>query len=223
LDAASKAGQAPFDPSTLVKAEDMDAYAPRDLLVVTTGSQAEPRAALNLASFGSSHSLKLNKDDLILYSAKVIPGNDIRVMKMMNRIAGIGSTIMMGRGDNLHTSGHAYRGELEEVLRLVKPQHFLPVHGEFAFLKEHELLAKSTGIRHTTVIKNGEMLGVSPLRNRRVLSNGFSPLGKENLQLMYSDGDKAFGNAEELCIDERMRIALDGIIIARCSTYWSVS
>lgn len=214
LDAASKAGQAPFDPSTLVKADDMDAYAPRDLLVVTTGSQAEPRAALNLASFGSSHSLKLNKDDLILYSAKVIPGNDIRVMRMMNRIAGIGSTIMMGRGDNLHTSGHAYRGELEEVLRLVNPQHFLPVHGEFAFLKEHELLAKSTGIRHTTVIKNGEMLGVSPLRNRRVLSNGFSPLGKENLQLMYSDGDKAFGNAEELCVDERMRIALDGIVIA---------
>eukprot|EP01018_Ginkgo_biloba_P008450 Gb_29169 [translate_table: standard] len=214
LDAAWKAGQAPFDPSTLIKAEDMDAYAPKDLLIVTTGSQAEPRAALNLASFGSSRSLQLKKDDLILYSAKVIPGNDIRVMKMMNRIAEIGSTIRMGRGDNLHTSGHAYRGELEEVLRLVKPHHFLPVHGEFAFLKEHELLGKSTGIRHTAVIKNGEMLGVSPLRNRRVLSNGFTSLGKENLQLMYNDGDKAFGNAAELCINERMRIALDGIVIA---------
>ncbi|XP_057866644.2 ribonuclease J isoform X1 [Cryptomeria japonica] len=214
LDAAWRAGLAPFDPSTLVKAEDMDAYAPRDLLVVTTGSQAEPRAALNLASFETSHSLKLTKDDLILYSAKVIPGNEVRVMKMMNRIADIGSTIVMGRGDNLHTSGHAYRGELEEALRLANPQHFLPVHGELAFLKEHELLAKSTGIRHTAVIKNGEMLGVSHLRNRRVLSNGFSHLGKEKLQLMYNDGDKAFGNAADLCIDERMRIALDGIVIA---------
>eukprot|EP01018_Ginkgo_biloba_P034064 Gb_26634 [translate_table: standard] len=214
LDAAWKDGQAPFDPSTLVKAEDMDAYAPNDLLIVTTGSQAEPRAALNLASFGSSHSLKLNKDDLILYSAKMIPGNEIRVIKMMNRISELGPTIMMGKGDNLHTSGHAHRGELEEVLRLVKPQHFLPVHGEFAFLKEHELLGKETGIRHTTVIKNGEMLGVSHLRNRRVLSNGFASLGKENLQLMYNDGDKAFGTSTELCIDERMKIALDGIVIA---------
>lgn len=214
LDAAWKDGQAPFDPSTLVKPEDMDAYAPKDLLVVTTGSQAEPRAALNLASFGSSHSLKLNKDDLVLYSARIIPGNETRVMKMLNRISELGPMIVMGRGETLHTSGHAYRGELEEVLKLVKPQHFLPVHGEFTYLKEHELLGKSTGIRHTSVIKNGEMLGVSPLRNRRVLSNGFASLGKENLQLMYNDGDKAFGTSTDLCIDERMKIALDGIIIA---------
>nr|GLL23554.1 uncharacterized protein LOC109170789 isoform X3 [Ipomoea trifida] len=213
LDAAWKAGKAPIDPSTLVKAEDIDSYAPKDLLIVTTGSQAEPRAALNLASYGSSHSLKLSKEDLILYSAKVIPGNETRVMKMLNRISEIGSTVIMGKNELLHTSGHGHREELEEVLRIVKPQHFLPIHGELLFLKEHELLGRSTGIRHSTVIKNGEMLGVSHLRNRRVLSNGFISLGKENLQLMYSDGDKAFGTAAELCVDERMRIASDGIIV----------
>ncbi|PPR83966.1 hypothetical protein GOBAR_AA36748 [Gossypium barbadense] len=213
LDAAWKDGKAPIDPSTLVKAEDIDAYAPKDLIIVTTGSQAEPRAALNLASYGSSHSFKLNKEDVILYSAKVIPGNESRVMKMLNRISEIGSTIVIGRNEGLHTSGHGYRGELEEVLKIVKPQHFLPIHGELVFLKEHELLGKSTGVRHTTVIKNGEMLGVSHLRNRKVLSNGFSSLGKENLLLMYSDGDKAFGTSTELCIDERLRIASDGIIV----------
>ncbi|KAJ4712552.1 Ribonuclease J [Melia azedarach] len=213
LDAAWKDGKAPIDPSTLVKVEDIDAYAPKDLLIVTTGSQAEPRAALNLASYGGSHSLKLTKEDIILYSAKVIPGNESRVMKMLNRISEIGSTIVMGRNEGLHTSGHGYRGELEEVLKLVKPQHFLPIHGELLFLKEHELLGRSTGIRHSTVIKNGEMLGVSHLRNRRVLSNGFISLGRENLQLMYSDGDKAFGTSTELCIDERLRIASDGIIV----------
>ncbi|PON72173.1 Ribonuclease J [Trema orientale] len=213
LDAAFKDGKAPIDPSSLVKVEDIDAYAPKDLLVVTTGSQAEPRAALNLASYGSSHSLKLNKEDLILYSAKVIPGNESRVMDMLNRISEIGSTIVMGKNEGLHTSGHAYRGELEEVLKIVKPQHFLPIHGELLFLKEHELLGRSTGVRHTTVIRNGEMLGVSHLRNRRVLSNGFTLLGKENLQLKYSDGDKAFGTSSELCVDERLKIALDGIIV----------
>ncbi|XP_039048964.1 ribonuclease J-like [Hibiscus syriacus] len=211
LDAAWKDGKAPIDPSTLVKAEDIDAYDPKDLIIVTTGSQAEPRAALNLASYGSSHSFKLNKEDVILYSAKVIPGNESRVMKMLNRISEIGSNIVMGKNEGLHTSGHGYRGELEEVLQIVKPQHFLPIHGELLFLKEHELLGKSTGIRHTTVIKNGEMLGFSHLRNRRVLSNGFSSLGKENLQLMYSDGDKAFGTSTELCVDERLRIASDGL------------
>ncbi|XP_057438865.1 ribonuclease J isoform X2 [Lotus japonicus] len=213
LEAAWKDGKAPFDPSTLVKVEDIDAYAPKDLLIVTTGSQAEPRAALNLASYGSSHAFKLSKEDVVLYSAKVIPGNESRVMEMLNRISEIGSTIVMGKNEGLHTSGHAYRGELEEVLRIVKPQHFLPIHGELLFLKEHELLGKSTGIRHTAVIKNGEMLGVSHLRNRRVLSNGFISLGKENLQLKYSDGDKAFGTSSELFLDERLRIALDGIIV----------
>ncbi|KAE9604275.1 putative beta-lactamase transcription factor MYB family [Lupinus albus] len=213
LEAAWKDGKAPIDPSTLVKAEDIDAYAPKDLLIVTTGSQAEPRAALNLASYGSSHAFKLSKEDVLLYSAKVIPGNESRVMQMLNRISEIGSTIVMGKNEGLHTSGHAYRGELEEVLRIVKPQHFLPIHGELLFLKEHELLGKSTGIRHTAVIKNGEMLGVSHLRNRRVLSNGFISLGKENFQLKYSDGDRAFGTSSELCIDERLRVALDGIIV----------
>ncbi|KAF3966667.1 hypothetical protein CMV_009252 [Castanea mollissima] len=213
LDAAWKDGKAPIDPSTLVKIEDIDAYAPKDLLIVTTGSQAEPRAALNLASYGGSHSLKLSKEDVILYSAKVIPGNESRVMKMLNRISEIGSSIVMGKNEGLHTSGHGYRGELEEILQIVKPQHFLPIHGELLFLKEHELLGRSTGIRHSCVIKNGEMLGVSHLRNRRVLSSGFTSLGKENLQLMYSDGDKAFGTSSELCIDERQRIASDGIIV----------
>uniref|UniRef100_A0A7C9ADR5 Myb-like domain-containing protein n=1 Tax=Opuntia streptacantha TaxID=393608 RepID=A0A7C9ADR5_OPUST len=213
LDAAFKDGKAPIDPSTLIKAEDMDAYAPKDLLIVTTGSQAEPRAALNLASFGSGHSLKLSKEDIILYSAKVIPGNESRVMKMFNRIADIGATLVMGKHEMLHTSGHGHREELAEVLKIVKPQHFLPVHGELLFLKEHELLGKSTGVRHTAVIKNGEMIGVSHLRNRRVLSDGFISLGKENLQLMYNDGDKAFGTSAELCIDERMKIASDGIIV----------
>ncbi|XP_023531411.1 uncharacterized protein LOC111793659 isoform X1 [Cucurbita pepo subsp. pepo] len=213
LEAAWKDGKAPIDPSTLVKVEDIEAYAPKDLLIVTTGSQAEPRAALNLASYGSSHSLKLSKEDMILYSAKVIPGNESRVMKMLNRISEIGSNIIMGKNELLHTSGHAYRGELEEILQIVKPQHFLPIHGELLFLKEHELLGRSTGIRHTTVIKNGEMLGVSHLRNRRVLSNGFTSLGKENLQLKYSDGDKAFGSSSELFVDERLKIATDGIIV----------
>ncbi|GFZ07886.1 RNA-metabolising metallo-beta-lactamase family protein [Actinidia rufa] len=235
LDAAWKDGKAPIDPSTLVKVEDIDTYAPKDLLIVTTGSQAELRAALNLASHGSSHLLKLSKEDIILYSAKVIPGNETRVMKMFNRISEIGSTIIMGKNEKLHSSGHGYRDELEEVLKIVKPQHFLPIHGELVFLKEHELLGKSTGIRHTTVhdvsypclvsisailrqeplhvIKNGEMLGVSHLRNRRVLSNGFLSLGKENLQLMYSDGDKAFGTSTDLYLDERWKIALYGIIV----------
>lgn len=81
----------------------------------------------------------------------MIPGNETRVVRMMNRIAELGPAIAMGRGERLHTSGHAYSDEQEEVIRLCQPQHFLPVHGEYAFLKAHEQLARQQGIRHTTV------------------------------------------------------------------------
>ncbi|KAH7865302.1 hypothetical protein Vadar_004879 [Vaccinium darrowii] len=119
----------------------------------------------------------------------------------------------MNPGDPWHTLNILPSLLKEEVLKIVKPQHFLPIHGVLLFLKEHELLGKTTGIRHTTVIKNGEMLGVSHLRNRRVQSDGFISLGKENLQLIYNDGDKAFGTSTEPCIAERLRIASDGIIV----------
>lgn len=71
--------------------------------------QAEPRAALNMASKDASPLLKLLPSDLVLYSAKVIPGNDTKVMQMMNRISALGPEIAMGRHENLHTSGHAYQ------------------------------------------------------------------------------------------------------------------
>lgn len=71
--------------------------------------QAEERAALSLAARDASHMLKLHPSDLILYSAKVIPGNEPRVTQMMNNISALGPEIAMGRGENLHTSGHAYR------------------------------------------------------------------------------------------------------------------
>ena len=83
---------------------------------------------------------------MLLYSAKMIPGNEKRVMRMMNAIAARGPQIAMKREDGLHSSGHAYRDELTEILKMLNPEHFLPVHGEYAFLKEHELLARECGV-----------------------------------------------------------------------------
>ncbi|CAI5464643.1 unnamed protein product [Closterium sp. Yama58-4] len=219
LDAAFRDGQAPFDPSVLLKAEDMSAFSPRDLLIVTTGSQGEPRAALNLASYGTSKMLQLNADDTVLYSAKMIPGNETRVVKMMNRIALQGPRILQGRQHGLHTSGHAYSEEQQEVIRLVQPQHFLPVHGEYAFMKEHQLLAQRQGIRHTTVISNGEMVGVAPLRNAKVVSNGFYHQPRIHLETMYNDGGIAFGNAREMAVGERLHVATEGIVIATVEVF----
>lgn len=85
----------------------------------TTSTQAEPRAALSLAAREASSLLKLQPSDLLLYSAKVIPGNETRVMSMMNNVAALGTRIVMGRNDNLHTSGHAYQCVTDGFVLLV--------------------------------------------------------------------------------------------------------
>uniref|UniRef100_A0A7S1SH70 Uncharacterized protein n=1 Tax=Tetraselmis chuii TaxID=63592 RepID=A0A7S1SH70_9CHLO len=215
LEAAMRDGRAPIDPRELVPPSQIDACDPNELLIVTTGSQGEPRSALNMASVDRSHSLKLNDSDLLVYSAKVIPGNDTRVMKMMNNIAQRGPKIAMGRGELLHTSGHAYRDELDEVLKLVKPQHFLPVHGEYAFLCAHSELAQESGVQYTKVIRNGQMLGVHDRRNGREVSSGSMHLiGEAQLITLFNDGNKGTGTAEELAVHERTMLSVEGIVIA---------
>ena len=83
------------------------------------------------------------------------------------------------------------REELEEVMKLVKPQHFLPVHGEYAFLCAHAQLARDIGINDTSVIRNGAFLGVAPKRNNNTVSTGsMQVLGDAKLQLFYNDGNK---------------------------------
>lgn len=223
LEAANRVGRAPFDPKEVINAADIDQYDPNELLIVTTGSQAEPRAALSLAARDASHLLKLQSSDLILYSAKVIPGNDTRVMQMMNKISEAGPEIAMGRDENLHTSGHAYRDELEEVMRLARPQHFLPVHGEYAFLCAHAQLARENNVNFTSVIRNGQMLGVADRRNANTVSIGSAAgipgasmalLGEAALTNFYNDGNKGTGTASEMGLEERQLLAVEGIVIA---------
>ncbi|KAK9820188.1 hypothetical protein WJX72_007275 [[Myrmecia] bisecta] len=215
LEAAERDGRAPFSSKDLIHQADLDRYDPSEVLIVTTGSQAEPRAALSLASREASHVLKLNDSDLLLYAARVIPGNQTRVQRMMNNIARLGPEIVQGRDSGLHTSGHAYQGELEEVIKLVKPKQFLPVHGEYAFLTAHAELARRVGVHNTSVIRNGQMLGVFDRRNANTVSSGsMHLLGEAQLQPFYNDGNKGTGSAEEMALDERTVLAVEGVVVA---------
>ena len=215
LEAAHREGRAPINPKDLVPSSAIDDMDPNELLVVTTGSQGEPRAALNLASRDASHMLKLRNSDLLLYSAKIIPGNDTKVVQMMNRIAEIGPEIAMSREEGLHTSGHAYKDELQEILRAVKPQHFLPVHGEYSFLCAHAQLGRESGILNTSVIRNGQMLGVHDRRNKNTVSTGSAAmLGEAKLVNFYNDGNKGTGTAAEMSLQQRQHIATEGVVVA---------
>ncbi|KAK2077186.1 hypothetical protein QBZ16_004820 [Prototheca wickerhamii] len=216
LEAAWREGRGPLDPKALVPPEEIEAHDPSSLVIVSTGSQGESRAALSRAAAREPAALRIRPQDLLLYSAKIIPGNDARVMAMINAISSQGARVVMGSGAGLHVSGHAQRDELEEALRLLRPQHFLPVHGETAFLAAHAALARETGVQHTLVARNGQLVGLGA---RRAGAECAAPaslavVGEARLQTLYNDGDRGVGNAHEMALNMRTQLALEGIVVA---------
>ncbi|GIL57528.1 hypothetical protein Vafri_12738 [Volvox africanus] len=244
LEASWRDGRAPFNPKELVQPEELRHMDPNQVLIVTTGSQGEPRAQLCMAAREESSMLKILPNDLVLYSAKVIPGNEGKVSKMLNALAAQGARVRQSRADNLHTSGHAYQEELVEVLQSVRPQHFLPVHGEYAFLTEHALLARErAGVNFVDVIRNGEMLAVRERRNRNTVSAGSMAAARaasrrgistaslsiddegdgkptmikydgEEPTYFFNDGGKGTGTRQEMEIDMRNTMAVEGVLVA---------
>merc|ERR1712060_806187 len=214
LEAAQNDGRAPFDLKELLSSADIKHLSPSKLLIVTTGSQAEPKSQLSLASRKISSLLKLVPNDLFLYSAKIIPGNETKVIRMMNRISQLGPDIKMGKEEGLHTSGHAYKEEQRELLQLVKPENFLPVHGERAFLCAHAQLGKDMGIPNVHVLRNGLILGVHKNSNTQTFSTGsVTLLGETKLQLCYNYDQGGAGTASEMAMAERITLANEGLII----------
>lgn len=207
LEAAEQSGASPLRRDDIADIDDLSRFDPSEVIVVTTGSQGEPRSALARAANGEHDHLKLGRGDLLLHSARIIPGNEDGVYGMWNELAARGVKLNAER--RLHTSGHAQRDELKELFELVRPRAFVPVHGETAFLIAHAELAQSLGIP-TKVIFNGEKLAFESTKvTKTPLEN---PARTEtNTEVIWADG-VAVGNSEDMKLRERKKIAWNGLI-----------
>jgi ribonuclease J len=148
--------------------------------------------------------LSIGPGDRLIHSARVIPGNEGTTYRMFNNLSGLGAELIYGRGTGVHASGHAKRGELQEMITLTRPQHFVPVHGERTFLEAHAELAKASGVESVTLAVNGEELHVDKASVRRATTHG--------LQDIFNDGP-AVGDAEAMRLKERKRIAWNGVVV----------
>lgn len=138
-------------------------FLPKDkVLYLCTGSQGEPRAALSRIAEGNHPSVVLEKDDTVIFSSRVIPGNDIGIYELQNALAKNGVEIITDRDHFVHVSGHPCRDELATMYSWVKPQIAVPVHGEARHLLEHARLAKSLQVPEACVAPNGSMLRLAP-------------------------------------------------------------
>ena len=143
--------------------EDAAGFIPNDKqLIICTGSQGEPRAALSRIATDSHPRITMGKGDTVIFSARVIPGNEIGISAMKNNLARLGVEIIEDSDAHIHVSGHPNREELVEMYQHVRPQISIPVHGERRHLEKHAALAHECQVPHAIVNENGGLIRLAP-------------------------------------------------------------
>jgi ribonuclease J len=197
---------APWQPVGFPEARDLP---PRELCVVTTGTQGEPRSALARLSRAEHPDLRLSRGDLVVLSSRSIPGNEVATGQVVNDLFKLGVDVRYDEA-RLHASGHAREDELRQLLRLVRPERFVPIHGEYRQLARHAAHAEAEGIApdRVTVLANGQVLELSD-GGARVLPEPV-PTGR-----VYCDRDNlGAGEVGALVIRDRRLLAEAGLVIA---------
>jgi ribonuclease J len=176
---------------------------PREqLLIVATGGQGEPRAALGRIASGN-HELKLAAGDTIIFSSRIIPGNEVAIGRIMNQLSDLGALIVTERQAHVHVSGHPGRPELKMMYDWVRPEIIVPVHGENRHLAEHARLALAHGVPKAIVQLNGDMVRLAP--------DGPAKIDEVRVGRLVLDGDVILP-ADGATIGDRRKIAVNGLI-----------
>lgn len=171
-------------------------------MIIATGGQGEARAALARIAF-DSHPIKLTDGDLVVFSSKQIPGNEIAIGRIQNALAAKNIVMVTDRQAEVHVSGHPGRPELEAMYRWIRPEILLPVHGERRHMAEQARLGLATGIPNAVVQSNGDLLRLAP--------GAPAIIGREEVGRLVLDGDVILP-AEGATMNERRKLGLHGQI-----------
>jgi len=179
--------------------------APSKLLIACTGAQGEPAAALSRIAEGTHAHLRLDKGDLVVYSSKQIPGNELAIGRVQNLLANRGVKVITEKQAHVHVSGHPGRPELVSMYKWIRPQIAIPVHGERRHLEEHAALALAIGVPRVMVPSNGGAIRLAP--------DGPKLIGHEKVGRLVLDGDVILP-ADGSTIVARRRIMHNGYVAA---------
>ena len=191
---------------TIVDIEELDRVPPQRTVVVCTGSQGEPLSALALIAAGEHKLVRVARGDTVILSASPIPGNESAVHRVINSLYRAGADVFHSGTSAVHVSGHAAAGELKELLQLVSPKHFVPVHGEFRQLALHARIGESVGIKRSsiTLVEDGDVLELNKgkVHRRDPVRAG----------MVFVDG-LGVGDVGPVVLRDRRVLADDGIVI----------
>lgn len=173
-----------------------------EVMILATGGQGEPRAALSRVAFGS-HELKLVSGDTVIFSSKQIPGNEIAIGRIMNALSDLGAITVTDRQLHIHVSGHPGRPELAQMYKWIRPEILVPVHGEARHMAEQARFALACGVPKSIYQKNGDVIRLAP--------KGPKKLGEVRVGRLVLDGDVILP-ADGGTIGERRKLSVNGII-----------
>jgi ribonuclease J len=192
---------------TLVKKEQLQRLHKEELVVMTTGSQGEPMSGLTRMSNRDHRNINIEPGDTVIVSASPIPGNEEAVAKTIDNLFKEGAMVHYEPLVHCHVSGHASREELKLMLGLVKPKHFIPIHGEYRMLVQHALLAEGAGVDvdKIFVLENGQVVEYDGDRARM---SGTVPAGA-----VLVDGIAAIDGIDGVVLRDRRMLASDGVVM----------
>jgi ribonuclease J len=166
-DVSRRMGVLTIPQEAIIDIEELLKLPPEQQLLITTGSQGEPFAALSLMASRRHKWVELSEEDTILLSATPIPGNERAVSRVISQLHRIGARVYHGRNAPVHVSGHGAQDELKTFLNVVRPQGFVPVHGEYRHLRAHADLAKDMGVPQIEVCEDGDAIVIDGDEMRR--------------------------------------------------------
>jgi ribonuclease J len=192
---------------TLVKRDQLSRLAGRELVVMTTGSQGEPMSGLTRMSNRDHRNITIEPGDTVIVSASPIPGNEEAVARTIDNLFKEGAMVHYEPVKHCHVSGHGSREELKLMLGLVKPRHFIPIHGEYRMLVQHAMLAEGAGVEpdRIFVLENGDAVEFDGRQAR--LGTGVPAGG------VLVDGLAAVDGADGVVLRDRRMLASDGVVL----------
>jgi ribonuclease J len=194
-------------PEVLVSVKEANDLPAQEIVLLCSGSQAEPASALSRLALGKHKDFSIEPGDAVVFSARSIPGNETRISHLVNHLCRRGATIHDAGRRMVHVSGHASQEELKLMLNLVRPRFFIPIHGEYRQLYNHALIAEETGIPRECILlaETGDIIGLS---SDRIEIRGKAPVGRRFID------EGGLAEFDELVVRDRQHLSEEGVVLA---------